>query len=56
MTLLISAVNSETKTLIDNNIQLSVIGDIKQLPVPIDRPVNMSNAGMKNNRSVTSTF
>ena len=32
------------------------ISDINQLPVPLDRPVNMSNAGMKNNRSVTSTF
>ena len=32
------------------------IKDIQNLPVPIDRPVNMSNTGMKNNRSVTSIF
>ena len=32
MTLLISAINKETKTLMDNNIRLSTIGDIKKLP------------------------
>ncbi|MBT3611476.1 MAG: isoprenyl transferase [Flavobacteriales bacterium] len=32
MTLLVSTINKETKTLMDNNIQLSTIGDINQLP------------------------
>ena len=32
MTLLVSAINKETKTLMDNNIRLSTIGDIKKLP------------------------
>ena len=32
------------------------IKDIETLPTPIPRPLNMSNTGMKNNRSVTSTF
>ena len=32
MTLLVSAINKETKTLMDNNIQLSTIGDINKLP------------------------
>ena len=34
----------------------SYVNDVEKLPVPISRPVNMSNTGMKNNRSVTSTF
>ena len=32
------------------------ISDIKRLPVPLERPVNMSSAGTKTNRSVTSIF
>ena len=32
MTLLVSAINKETKTLIDNNIKLSTIGDTDSLP------------------------
>ena len=32
MTLLVSAINKETKTLMDNNIRLSAIGDIEKLP------------------------
>ena len=32
MTLLVSAINKETKTLMDNNIQLSTIGEINKLP------------------------
>jgi undecaprenyl diphosphate synthase len=32
MTLLVSAINKETKTLMDNNIKLSTIGDTKSLP------------------------
>ena len=32
------------------------IKDIETLPTPIPRALNMSNTGMKNNRSVTSTF
>jgi len=32
MTLLVSAINKETKTLMDNNIRLSTIGDINKLP------------------------
>jgi len=32
MTLLVSAINKETKTLTDNNIRLSTIGDINKLP------------------------
>lgn len=32
------------------------IDDIQSMPVPINRPVNMSNTGMKNLRSVTDIF
>ena len=32
MTLLVAAINKETKTLMDNNIRLSTIGDINKLP------------------------
>tara|TARA_B110000037_G_scaffold216793_2_gene276581 strand:+ start:81 stop:602 length:522 start_codon:yes stop_codon:yes gene_type:complete len=32
------------------------IDDVQNLPVPIDRPTNMSNTGMKNLRSVTDIF
>jgi len=32
MTLLVSAINKETKTLMDNNIRLNTIGDINKLP------------------------
>jgi len=32
MTLLVSAINKETKTLMENNIRLSTIGDINKLP------------------------
>jgi len=32
MTLLVSAINKETKTLMDNNIRLSTIGDVNKLP------------------------
>jgi hypothetical protein len=32
------------------------IHDVETLPTPIPRPINMSNTGMKNTRSVTSTF
>jgi len=32
------------------------IKDVQTLPTPIPRAINMSNTGMKSNRSITSTF
>ena len=54
MTLLISAIDHETKTLIDNNIQLSVIGNIKQLPVKAQEKLN--NATTKTTKSTGMTL
>ena len=53
MTLLISAIDHETKTLIDNNIQLSVIGNIKQLPVKAQEKLNNSTTKTTKNTGMT---
>jgi undecaprenyl diphosphate synthase len=37
MTLLVSSINKETKTLMDNNIRLRSIGDINSMPVSVAR-------------------
>ena len=43
MTLLVSAINKETKTLMDNNIQLSTIGDTKSLTCKSPKRITRSN-------------
>lgn len=40
MTLLVSTINKETKTLMDNNIRLRTIGDINSLPKSVARHLN----------------
>jgi undecaprenyl diphosphate synthase len=40
MTLLVSTINKETKTLLDNNIRLRYIGDINSLPKSVARHLN----------------
>ena len=40
MTLLVSTINKETKTLLDNNVRLRTIGDIDSLPKSVARHLN----------------
>ena len=49
MTLLISAINKETKTLIDNNIQLRTIGDINKLPTKAQKELHEAITKTKDN-------
>ena len=49
MTLLVSAINKETKTLMDNNIRLSAIGDIKKLPSKAQKELQEAVAKTKDN-------
>jgi len=49
MTLLVSAINKETKTLMDNNIRLSAIGDIKKLPSKAQKELQEAIAKTKDN-------
>jgi len=53
MTLLISTINKETKTLMDNNIQLSAIGNLKDLPKKCQRELKESIEKTKNNNGTT---
>ena len=41
MTLLVSAINKETKTLMDNNIRLSTIGDTNKLPSKAQKELHL---------------
>lgn len=53
MSLLVSTLDSETKTLMDNNIQLAAIGDLESLPVKVRNHLQRTmkktngNTGMK---------
>ena len=49
MTLLVSAINKETKTLMDNNIRLSTIGDINKLPIKAQKKLQEAIIKTKDN-------
>jgi len=53
MTLLVSAINKETKTLMDNNIRLSTIGDIKKLPAKAQGELQEAIEKTKENTRMT---
>ena len=53
MTLLISAINKETKTLMDNNIRLSTIGDINKLPSKAQKELQEAIIKTKDNTRMT---
>ena len=53
MTLLVSAINKETKTLMDNNISLSTIGDINKLPSKAQKELEGAIIKTKDNTRMT---
>ena len=53
MTLLVSAINKETKTLMDNNIRLSTIGDINKLPSKAQKELQEAILKTKENTRMT---
>ena len=53
MTLLISAINKETKTLMDHNIQLSAIGEIDKLPSKAQKELQEAIEKTKENTRMT---
>ena len=53
MRLLISSINSETKTLLKNNIKLKTIGDTNLLPQDAKEQLNSSIKKTKNNNRMT---
>jgi len=53
MTLLVSAINKETKTLMDNNIRLSSIGDINKLPSKAQKELQEAITKTKDNTRMT---
>ncbi|CAI8327850.1 MAG: Ditrans,polycis-undecaprenyl-diphosphate synthase ((2E,6E)-farnesyl-diphosphate specific) [Cryomorphaceae bacterium] len=53
MTLLVSAINKETKTLMDNNIQLKTIGDINKLPLKAQKELQEAITKTKDNTRMT---
>ncbi len=53
MTLLISTINKETKTLIDNDIRLNAIGDLEQLPKKCKEELKDAIEKTKNNKRMT---
>ena len=53
MTLLVSAINKETKTLIDNNIKLCTIGDTNSLPSKAKKELLEAIQKTKNNTRMT---
>ena len=53
MTLLISTINKETKTLMENNIQLNAIGNLSQLPKKCKKELNQAIEKTKNNKRMT---
>jgi len=53
MTLLVSAINKETKTLMDNNIRLSTIGDINKLPSKAQKELQEAIIQTKDNTKMT---
>ena len=53
MTLLVSAINKETKTLMYNNIRLSTIGDINKLPSKAQKELQEAISKTKDNTRMT---
>ena len=53
MTLLVSAINKETKTLMNNNICLRTIGDIKKLPSKAQKELQEAITKTKDNTRMT---
>jgi undecaprenyl diphosphate synthase len=53
LNLMVSTINSETETLIKNNVRLLVIGDIKTLPVSIVEKLNEVIAITRDNNGLT---
>ena len=53
MTLLVSAINKETKTLMNNNIRLCTIGDINKLPSKAQKELQESITKTKDNTRMT---
>ena len=53
MTLLVSAINKETKTLMNNNIRLSTIGDINKLPSKAQKELQEAITKTKDNTRMT---
>ncbi len=53
MTLLVSTVHKETKTLIDNNVKLLTIGDLDALPRDVNAQLNKAVEITKNNTGLT---
>ena len=53
MTLLVSAINKETKTLMDNNIRLRTIGDFNKLPSKAQKQLHEAIIETKDNTKMT---
>jgi len=53
MTLLVSTINKETRTLMDNNIRLQAIGNIEQLPSKCQKELKEAMAKTKDNSRMT---
>lgn len=56
MELLVSTINKETKTLMDNSVRLNAIGDLKQLPVKCYKQLQETIVKTKNNKRCTLTL
>ncbi|HCN83394.1 MAG TPA: isoprenyl transferase [Sphingobacteriaceae bacterium] len=56
MELLVSTINRETKTLMDNDIRLNAIGDLKQLPAKCYKQLQDTISKTKDNKRCTLTL
>lgn len=56
MELLVSTINKETKTLMENGVRLNAIGDLKSLPVRCYRQLEEAMAKTKDNKNCTLTL
>ena len=56
MTLLISTINKETKTLMENNVKLTSIGDISKLPGKCQKELSEAIEITRNNKRMTLTL
>lgn len=56
MEILISTINRETKTLVDNNVKLNVIGNINALPEICQRELNQAMQKTAHNNRLTLTL
>lgn len=53
MNLLVDTINDETKTLIENNVRLKVIGDIQRLPASVVHHLRIAMESTENNTGLT---